>query len=360
MRLVGYKGVWRELEEAGEEDREKFSMFIEVETVRRVVAEYTWLTDSTLPPGWRFREVEGKRPRRSYLSPEGQQVASRMAALQHLLEEGVPGEEVEAMRNTLKHEGWQQSNHLPQNWFYKPNKWHFDILSEEGGCFRSFQTATEFMVKQHPKYPESSIAALKLLMADLPKHGTLYHSSTLLEEPKEDFEIKEEPGEDNAKDIEYRPGSENQIQVRSKKNPKSEVVSGWKEDSMLPGGWKWNPTNKRYKSPGGEKFHSLLSCLQFMLGNNSSVEDVETMRACLSLEHWEESELLPPGWRIREQGQKGKGFILTRGGKLLTSYVSAEEAIQASGTCDHTDVANIKRLYIQNKRLKAGKANRAI
>ena len=84
------------------------------------------------------------------------------------------------------------------------------------------------------------------------------------------------------------------------------------------------------------------------------------MRACLTLEHWEESELLPPGWRIREQGQKGKGFILTRGGKLLTSYVSAEEAIQASGTCDHTDVANIKRLYIQNKRLKAGKTDRAI
>ena len=53
-----------------------------------------------------------------------------------------------------------------------------------------------------------------------------------------------------------------------------------------------------YTSPDGRYFHSVQSCIEWMLENDFPKEDVEIMRGNLRFEGWQEADYLPLGWLL--------------------------------------------------------------
>ena len=324
--LVGYKGA-RDMMATGnfnQEDKDRLEIFIEIETVKRVATDYKWETDpASLPEGWRMRVAEGERGKRFYLSPEGVQFPNRRAALQHMLKDGHPEEEVEAMRAVLRHEGWEENRHLPHNWFYKQgsskDRW---ILTDEGHMFNSFQSCLDFMKSEKSKYPDSCEASLKILMAEKCNLVRLSSASS---------NNTESTGKGNSREV----------------NQASLV------DTSLPLGWKsiklsGNSTN--YFSPDGKKFQSLLACWQFMLKGNFKFKDMDKIKKSLSVEGWAENNLLPEGWLIKKHSDQTQGFILTDSGELLDSFQVASEIIEDSPEYGDEASENIRKLEMQKNK----------
>ena len=95
-----------------------------------------------MPEGWRVRRTAGGKNER-LLSPQGEEVKSRRAAVQLLISTKAPTEKVfvcfyfhsylifdppiifgspekvAEMMTCLKHEGWESSEDLPKGWTFK-------------------------------------------------------------------------------------------------------------------------------------------------------------------------------------------------------------------------------------------------
>merc|ERR1719509_72831 len=133
---------------------------------------YLWVEGGpTLPPGWRSRRAQTKQ---FFLSPDGAMFSSRRAGLQHLAKEG-RGEEAEAMRALLVHEGWQGSQDLPAGWRFRiirtRTRTESKFLTEDGEELRSLTTACEYITsstrysreerQRFFKFYEGSVSATK-------------------------------------------------------------------------------------------------------------------------------------------------------------------------------------------------------
>ena len=76
------------------------------------------------------------------------------------------------------------------------------------------------------------------------------------------------------------------------------------EDEKVPNGWKIRacPTAERKyfaMGPSGLKFESIRQALEYMVMNNFSKQDVDTMAKHLIKEGWEKHQLLPRGWYMK-------------------------------------------------------------
>ena len=112
----------------------------------------------SLPCGWKKTNY-GKGPGKGehVMSPEGVKYKSRFVALQQMLKNNFPSNEVEFMKLKMReHEGWENSEYLPEGWMFKV-KWggytkdkkyteNIIYLSREGQSFHSIKQATEFIV----------------------------------------------------------------------------------------------------------------------------------------------------------------------------------------------------------------------
>ena len=359
-RKVGFKIASEELRlgDYSQEAVEDMAMFREIETVRRLVSLYNWEADpGTLPQGWRVRVSVGKRGKRFYLSPEGVQFSNRRAGLQHMLKEGQGWQEVTAMRGMLRHEGWQQSKHLPGNWFYKQligtqnYRAPCYILSEEGAMFDSFQGCVDYMMAHGQKYPESTVAALQTFMAEQAKSLRLQAAGTDIPQKTLDFS-KTEKELNESKDSTAAKG---QTQIFNKQIDKE--TSNWMEDPSLPLGWRYKTLNgkseaKQYLAPGGEKFPNLLGCWQFMLEGDFKFKDMEKMKKSLNKEGWTENKFLPSGWLLNLEKMGNKGFILSNSGELISSFQAVVQTLTSSSEYDKNDVENIKKLMAEANKAK--------
>ena len=72
-------------------------------------------SDSTLPDGWKLKVLgSGTQQKIQIFSPDGSSFFCRRSALQHMVKEGFSEEEIEDMRNCLKHENWDDDPLLPK------------------------------------------------------------------------------------------------------------------------------------------------------------------------------------------------------------------------------------------------------
>ena len=83
MKLIGHLNT---------EDIDNFKLFLEIRTANSRSEIYEWNSeDPTILPGWKSRSTNN---RNFFISPSGQQFMTRVAILQHIIQEGSGQEEV--------------------------------------------------------------------------------------------------------------------------------------------------------------------------------------------------------------------------------------------------------------------------
>jgi len=94
---------------------------------------------------WKYKNVTyGKTPGKLYFSPSGFPIKGKRSLLKYMLEKHFPEEKIEALRNSLKEDGWSQHARLPKNWFYRhQGRLHF--LSSSGNFYKSKEVALKYL-----------------------------------------------------------------------------------------------------------------------------------------------------------------------------------------------------------------------
>ena len=170
LELSSYQAATEHLVLTGfpESDVNNLKKLMEEHSTLRRAFNHDWLESKTVPLGWKMKAAN-KHGIEFLLTPEGKQFPSRRAALQFLIKEKHSEQEISTMRKLLKHEDWEGSDLLPQNWRFKMrlksqahNSIHF--LSEQGEEFKSYQSATEYMILS--QYSEEDVENLKKLMSE--------------------------------------------------------------------------------------------------------------------------------------------------------------------------------------------------
>ena len=138
-------------EEYSEKDREQFKAFqmqlSRVTTKRRD----DWVEADTVPPGWMVRPGAGKETKEWVLRPDGRQFVTRCIALQYLAKEGADQEDIDLLRKSLVHEGWQVDELLPKDWLFKVKEGKlgstngYKMICWEGQLLESAKAAMDYI-----------------------------------------------------------------------------------------------------------------------------------------------------------------------------------------------------------------------
>ena len=269
-----------------------------------------WIEDETVPPGWkrRFHKASGKE---FILGPDGRQYKSRAKALLQLYEDNASTEEINQLHQKLCHEGWEESDYLPDGWLYKLNEskangktnrsWKF--FSSEGLLFESVKSSLEYM-KTNSSYPEQVEDDLRKLL-----------------------------------DIRNKGG---------------DISTKWTYDANIcPAGWRTKVQQngeRLFKMANGKEFASLLSAFVYMSESKSNHEKLNEVRGFLKHEGWEYDRFLPSGWQIKYLSRDSSLF-LDRHGKYFDSIKKAVDFIHDSPDYTAKDLENL------SKKLNPGAVN---
>ena len=100
----------------GHDDIERLSNLVDEGRKRIRLEKYgNKQSDSTLPDGWKLKVLgAGTQQKIQIFSPDGNSFFCRRSALQHMVKEGFSEEEIEDMRNCLRHENWEEDPLLPK------------------------------------------------------------------------------------------------------------------------------------------------------------------------------------------------------------------------------------------------------
>ena len=236
-----------------------------------VIMKFDWITSETLPPKWKMRSCND---RSYFLSPSFKQYSSRVAALVDMIKKNEDEADIKDMRDKISFEGWKTNEFLPKNWFFKSYIWKnreniVSFISREGERFESFKKALVFMKQTHDYCKSDIVNMLKLMKME-------------------------------------------SVKLRRKKY-------SWKEAESLPEGWKQRPstnkTSETLNSPDGSQFRSVVSALQNMVRNNSSLDHIEMMKDKLMKDGWTTNDLMPEGW-IYKKIWEGKNEV----GKVIYTH----------------------------------------
>merc|ERR1719209_1451767 len=309
-----------------QEDVDKLNALVDVGRKRIRLEKYGYnKADSTVPQGWKLKLSQcstGAQQKVQILAPDGSSFLCRRSALQHMVREGFSEEEIEEMRNCLKHEGWEEDALLPAGWRLKKAEnstnglldVEYTVMTSEGELFNSLKAATEFMETEASRCTQEDIARIR----------TLYDNKT-----KVNRQQKYEWGE---------------------------------ADPSVPAGWKTRVVEgkmrkKFFLAPDGSSFSCRRSGLQHMLKEGFPADQVEAMRACLAHEGWEANPALPEDWRIRKSEGTTNGiydvdyWFLSVEGLLFRSTKAVCDFMRESGTYSEEDVAKISK-ELESERTK--------
>ena len=302
-----YRGRLKALDaikqQLGEEEVAQFKMFSDLRSVQTRVEKYEWNEDDkTIPAGWKSR-IGGSKY--FFLSPEGQQFPSRVAILQHMIQEETDADALEEMRDFTIHEGWKMSQYLPFRWVYR-HTWssasdrdsvlNIKILSEEGHMMDSYIAAKSYM-EDNNKFDEN------------------------------DIENVDKFCEENAKvrRLSFCKKSED-IETESETNQHLQYLQ------YLPDSWSMKKSGSKtfFFAPDGRMLSSLRLVLQYLFSQNSPEEDLAKVRTSLDLEGWQENPLLPLNWRFKSVGEKHPAIkFMTGEGDEITNSEAALKLVES-------------------------------
>ena len=164
-------------EKYGPRDVENINLLL-AENTERVSLKTEDCEASPLPPGWRMR-VCGSQ---SYVvSPAGLQFRNKRKALQHMILEQCPQEQVSTMRQAMGDEGWKVSEYLPENWRTKQTNIgsknvKVQLLSDRGELLNSYLAAIAVM-EQDFRFTKQDMENVNMLLAENSKTSRLSQGS---------------------------------------------------------------------------------------------------------------------------------------------------------------------------------------
>eukprot|EP00092_Neocalanus_flemingeri_P037514 GFUD01040848.1.p1 GENE.GFUD01040848.1~~GFUD01040848.1.p1 ORF type:complete len:1678 (+),score=428.68 GFUD01040848.1:552-5036(+) len=269
-------------------------------SVRKVDSSY--VEDDGVPKGWK---IKSDAQRASFMAPNGTTYKSRRTAYRAMIQERYTNEEIEAMRKTLKHDGWLDNSELPDGWKVKQMKNNIYLMDRGGELFKSYLEAANF-IKTYVQY---------FTQDDVDKVNRL-------------AKINQPP-----------------------KSASSSIFSQWVDnDNTVPRGWKSKSKSgggKVLMSPDGIVFKSRKYALELMVKSRASEEQLEEMRMSLGHEGWSKMDI-PIGWMFKPKAGYGYHFLSSEG-ILLESKAKAMEHLMKTGHLTEENKISIDMLKGVNK-----------
>ena len=129
-----------------EEYEKNFEEFERKQMKNNILEMHTWLTDDSVPYGWKYRQGEHSESRKYFLSPGGEQFLTAFTAFQFMISQKYEEPSLEIMRTHLQEEGWDHCSEIPEGWQQKvkSNK-SYQYLSKEGDHLMNAKTALEYL-----------------------------------------------------------------------------------------------------------------------------------------------------------------------------------------------------------------------
>ena len=307
-------------------DVDKIKHFRKEESVDTRRRGYDWSECSTLPAGWKKRPGVGKNDSESILSPEGQQFRSRFNAVQNMVKNGCPLDNIDQMKDMLIHEGWETIDYLPDGWLFK-RIWEgtsatgrvvstIHYMADDGELFESAKSALEHIESNSVDYTSRQVETFK-------EFQTLIWKTSV-----------------------FKRGD-------------------WFEDETVPTGWKRRVIGASGREsilrPDGKQYMSRITALQAMTEENYEGEIIQSMRSKLCHEGWGQDNCLPEGWlyKMWESTLTGKTLrsyrFLSPEGSVLESVKMAMEFMRQCGTYSRSVIRNCKKFLKKGNRNKNGK-----
>ena len=232
-----------------------------------------------LPKGWMTGVVEGLNTMHKFLSPDGDFLNGRAAAIKLMIENRYDVGDIEMMKSLLvTKDGWEYDDNMPEGWMKKelPNS-DTIYLSPMYEICRRKNLVIKLMKKAVNGYSEEIIKRTE---------EYLYGSST-----SGRMKIKAEPLED----------------APQSKKPRTDVLD-WKSDQDLPSEWKIAKFGDKIKisNSSGDIFHSRIEAIEYMIKHEQSPVDIFKLWNNLHLEGWDcDEQNLPSGWRRKAAKKMG-------------------------------------------------------
>ena len=284
-----------------EDDSESDDILKEVVENKAPQVLPSWREVESLPPGWKLREMKaGGKSLQYIMSPQAKIFPCRRLALRHLLGAVGREKEVEMMREKLEHEGWQQSDHLPDGWRYKQGSAQsVELLTEKCNILKSFKDAAAHL-----------------------------EESNTSQDKMNKFKIFEKSK-----------------QCRTDGKKKELKDSKLSSSLTLPQGWKSRLSGDREYviSPEGALFKSSRLALKEMVKRALPEDDLAKMRQSMS--EWSQHELLPKNW-LYKVIQKKEGIeciFLSENGDWVRGGMQAIQLLEVANKCDEKDISNLNK-----------------
>ena len=270
---------------------------------QRRKCETGWEQSKTLPRGWKIMITASQK---FFLTPDGLRIAGRKSALQHMIREQYPTEEIHIMRKSMTEDGWSESEFLPKDWIYRDTrgvKGGVKVLSAEGVVFDSYLNVKEFM-ESSENFDDNDISDINKLC--------------------------EEAGK-----LRRRNGN------------------NWTESKSLPRGWKMRALTggkKFFLDPSGEQFSGRKAALIHMVQQKYEDGDTQKMRDSMCEDGWEVSDLLPKGWIFKVTYSTGSSNVclISQNGLVFESYTGVKEYMKQSKFYREEDMKKVDQLSESN------------
>ena len=357
--------------------------------------KHNWLeNDPSVPPGWKIRYFDGvkanKKPRkRCYiLSPSGTLFQSRLKALQFMIQNDHPSDQIEFMRLQLEIESWVNHPMLPTNWRIKKMKagGGGNLFFTSEGLLLNLKSAIDHIEQNLDKYNSDYVDKIALVAKGLTELSVKLNYRWCEDEtiPTGWKMRKVAHSGEGGFGREYFLTS-NGVQTYGRVKTIQFLLKqgyglchpdiltlrsglnrmGWVEDiDIVPAGWMKKIVSlkkgcslklNKYKfiSPDYKEFHSLTPVYHYMMANNYPPEIVDKVKVHLSAKQilsnkrmvfngqvkrktykWQEASFLPPGWKYADKkfkyGRK-KRLFLSPNGLLLQRVVLALQVMVEEG-----------------------------
>ena len=107
----------------------------------------SWLSDSLLPLGWRYKDIRDKKnvETKGLLSPDGTRFNGISSALRFLIKQNSSDQEISDMRNFMRKFGWKADPRLPKDWSVRKGVKRLDYCSPLGDVLKTRQQLEDYL-----------------------------------------------------------------------------------------------------------------------------------------------------------------------------------------------------------------------
>lgn len=265
-----------------------------------------------LPAGWLHKTVHGHTADWSkLLAPGGTVFNSKVKALNYMMENNYPEDDISRLRESFSSDGWSESDLLPSSWKFrkcKADRNEYQFIAPSGDIFNSRRGLIEHL-RSDPGMTETDVANAQQLFDEI-KATWVNNLQDYVEGDK-----SVPPGWR----IKYFSG----VKANGKERERNYILA-----------------------PSGTRFQSRARAIQYMVENSYPTEHINYMLSQLVTEGWVHNPKLPVNWRIKKKTyQKAAGsYLLTSEGLILTVKKAQEHILGHPDTYSVEDAAAVEEV----------------